>query len=97
MAVTGVAGGDLEGEIGRIRLTVDDLYQKMQKAAPYTLFGDKHGDARGGLELAAGEHTLQLEIFSPGNAKHRELLGDFTIDFEVPAADIGAGDLLIEI
>ena len=43
IAVFAAAGGDLEGEIGSIRLSVDDLYWRVENAAPYTLFGDKAG------------------------------------------------------
>ena len=107
IAVMAATGGDLEGEIGSVRINVDDLYQKLEKVAPYTLFGDRRiGDAAGGLDLGEGEHTLQIEVFK-GKKAISKLLGDFTLGFEVsaalePAPDAGAGvigieDLLIEL
>ena len=78
--MTAVAGGDLEGEIGSIRLTVDDLYERVENATPYTLFGDISGDAFGGLVLEEGPHTLQLEVFTGTDATGM-VLGYFEIDF----------------
>jgi hypothetical protein len=96
IAVTAVAGGDLDGMIGSIRLSIDDdLYKKWERAEPYTLFGDKNGDARGGLVLGEGEHTLELEVFENGGRRQLTLLGDFTIDFEVPSGEIGLGDMVL--
>ena len=40
------------------------------------------GGPFGGLILAEGQHTLELEVFSVNNA-HGTLLGDFEIDFMV--------------
>ena len=75
------ADGDLEGEIGSIRLIVDDLYDRVENSDPYTLFGDRGaGDPFSGLVLEEGQHTLQLEVFSGKNA-NGTLLGDFEIAF----------------
>ena len=65
IAVTAVAGGDLEGEIGSIRLSVDDFHDMVDNTEPYTLFGDEAGATAGGLVIEEGLHTLQLEVFIP--------------------------------
>jgi hypothetical protein len=110
ISVTAVAGGDLDGQIGSIRLNVDDLYQNVESSTPYTLFGEKRGgdkfgekrggdnngdvDVNGGLVLEEGQHTLQLEVFAEKNA-HGTLLGDFEIDFAALAGEIEIADMLL--
>jgi len=80
IAVTAVAGGDLDGEIGSVRLSLDDSRTRLENSAPYTLFGDTLGDAKGGLDLDNGDHSLRLEVYSASKGTG-DLLGDFTFDF----------------
>ena len=97
IAVSAADGGDFVGEIAAIRISIDngDLYQNVDRSAPYALFGDKKGDLWGGLILDEQPHTLHIEVYSENNLKDSSLLGDYTVDFQVSAGEIEGWDLLV--
>ncbi len=97
IAVSAADGGDLVGEIAAIRISIDngDLYQNVDRSAPYALFGDKKGDLWGGLILDQEPHTLHIEVYSENNLKDSALLFDYTVDFQVSAGAIEGWELMV--
>ncbi|MEM0981919.1 MAG: 5'-nucleotidase, partial [Cyanobacteria bacterium P01_H01_bin.58] len=55
---------------------------QVENVEPYALFGDSNGDFRGGLDLAPGSNTIELELYSQSRARG-QLLDTIAIDFTV--------------
>jgi len=84
-SVSAVAGGALDGQIGsvKLRLSGDATASRTETGAPYSLFGDKDGDLKGGgLSLDAGNYTFAVNVYSGAGGKGT-LLDSFDYDFTV--------------
>ena len=87
------------GTIGSVRFWLDDIVQKTEGVAPYTMFGDNNGDFDG-LPIEAGSHKVKATVFSgsggTGTAENT-LSVNFNITDEnyAPPTDPGTGEVQI--
>jgi hypothetical protein len=82
--------GALAGKVGSVKLTLsgDAAASRTETGAPYSLFGDKDGDLKGGgLDLAPGSYRFEVDVFSGAKGTGR-LVDSFDYDFSVEAAGL---------
>ena len=91
--------GALAGKVGSVRLTLsgDAAATRTETGAPYSLFGDKDGDLKGGgLDLAPGSYHFEVDVFSGARGTGR-IVDSFDFDFTVAAPPAAAVPLTVGV
>jgi hypothetical protein len=68
--------------VGSVRMELVGVYEAVENAAPYVLFGDKDGEFYPGRMLGAGDYEIVLTAYS-GSGGGGSVLGSDTISFSV--------------
>ena len=55
--------------IGSVELSLGSEFSRVENIEPYALFGDKNGDLYDGAEVAPGDYTLALTVYSKKGGK----------------------------
>lgn len=88
-AVTIDPAGALAGKVGSVKLTLsgDAAATRTETGAPYSLFGDKDGDLKGGIALGAGSYHVEIDVYA-GAKGTGGLVESFDYDFTVESAGL---------